>query len=145
MLIKQIYNDMVTARKGSDPVAKSLLVTLYSESSMVGKNKRNGDPTDEETIGVAKKFVANAEETIRLLSERNQDTSIQKKELEILQTYLPKQLTKVELESAIADIISMQSDTGPKIMGKVMSELKARYGAAYDGKLASELVKVALT
>ena len=61
-MIGKIRDDMITARKGDDPVAKSLLVTLYSEASRVGKDKRNGDPTDEEVVAVVKKFAANAEE-----------------------------------------------------------------------------------
>jgi uncharacterized protein YqeY len=144
MLIKQIYDDMIAARKGTDAVAKGLMVTLYSEAAMVGKNKRNGDTTDEEAIGMVKKFAANTEETIRLLAERGQDAGVQKRELEILQAYLPKQLTQAELVKAIADIVAVQPEKSPKVMGKVMAELKARYGATYDGKLASELVKTAL-
>lgn len=144
MLIKQIYNDMISARKGSDPVAKNLMVTLYSETAMVGKNKRNGDTNDEEAIGMVKKFAANTEETIRLLAERGQPIDVQQHELEILQAYLPQQLTQAELIKAIADIVAAQPEKSPKIMGKVMAELKARYGASYDGKLASELVKGAL-
>jgi uncharacterized protein YqeY len=111
---------------------------------MVGKNKRNGDTTDEEAIGMVKKFAANTEETIRLLAERGQDATVQRRELEILQEYLPKQLTQAELIKAIADIVAAQPEKGSKAMGKVMGELKARYGATYDGKLASELVKAAL-
>ncbi len=144
MLIKRIYDDMIAARKGDEAVAKSLMVTLYSEAAMVGKNKRNGDTTDEEAIGMVKKFAANTEETIRLLTERGQDAAVQRRELEILQAYLPKQLTQAELVKAIADIVAAQAEKSPKVMGKVMGELKARYGATYDGKLASELVKSAL-
>jgi uncharacterized protein YqeY len=144
MLIKQIYDDMIAARKGNDAVAKSLMVTLYSEAAMVGKNRRNGDTTDEEAIGMVKKFAANTEETIRLLAERGQDAAVQQRELAILQAYLPRQLTQDELASAISAIVEAQSEKSPKIMGKVMAELKARYGATYDGKMASDLVKSAL-
>lgn len=144
MLINLIRENMLAARKGDDAVAKSLLVTLYSETAMVGKNKRNGDTTDEEAIGMVRKFAANTEETIRLLIERGQTADAQRHELEILQAYLPRQLTRDELASSIAEIVAAQPEKSPKIMGRVMAELKARHGAAYDGKLASELVKNAL-
>jgi len=144
MLIEQIRQDMIAAKKSSDSIAKSLLVTLFAEASRVGKDRRNGDTTDEETIGMVKKFAANTEETIRLLVERGHDADVQRKELAILQAYLPKQLTQAELIKAIADIVAEQPEKSPKIMGKVMAEIKARYGATYDGKLASELVKTAL-
>ena len=41
LLIEKLRQDMIAARKGSDTVTKSLLVTLYSEAQMVGKNRRN--------------------------------------------------------------------------------------------------------
>ena len=55
LLIEKLRQDMIAARKGSDTVTKSLLVTLYSEAQMVGKNRRNGDTTDDECIAVIKK------------------------------------------------------------------------------------------
>ena len=144
MLIKQIYDDMIAARKGDDAVAKSLLVTLYSEAAMVGKNRRNGDTTDEEAIGMVRKFAANTEETIKLLAERGQPADAQQRALAILQAYLPRQMSRDELTEAIAAIVAEQPERSPKIMGRVMTELKARHGATYDGKLASELTKAAL-
>lgn len=144
MLIEQIRADMMRARKGDDTVAKSLLVTLFAEAQMVGKNKRNGVTTDDEVVAMVRKFSANTEETQRLLVARGQDATTQARELEILAMYLPKQLTRDELMAAIAQIVADQPEKSPKIMGKVMAELKARYGAAYDGKMASELVKAAL-
>lgn len=144
MLMDRIRDDMIKARKGNDNVAKSLLVTLYAETSMVGKNKRNGDTTDDEAIGMVRKFAANTEETIRLLTERGQPAGAQQRELEILQAYLPRQMSRDELCEAIAAIVAEQPEKGAKAMGRVMGELKSRYGATYDGKLASELTKAAL-
>jgi uncharacterized protein YqeY len=141
MLIEQIRADMMEARKGSDAVAKSLLVTLYSEAQRVGKDKRNGATTDEEVIGVIRKFAANAEETQRLLQARGQNTINQTRELELLITYLPTQMTQEGLESAVRMIVSDLGLSGAKAMGAVMAELKARHAGTYDGKLASQVVK----
>lgn len=145
MLISQLYNDMISARKGNDPVAKSLMVTLYSESAMVGKNKRNGNSTDDEVLAVIKKFAANIEETIKLLTERNQPTVSQTRELEILAKYLPTQLSREQLVSVIELIISNIGATNPKFMGQIMSELKAKHNGQYDGKMAAELIKEKLS
>jgi uncharacterized protein YqeY len=144
MLIEKLRGDMIAARKGDDAVAKSLMVTLYSEAAMVGKNKRNGDTTDEEAIAVIKKFAANAEETRRLLDERGQDTSVQAREIRILEGYLPSQLDRAGLDAVIRMIIHDMKLEGPKAMGSVMAELKRGYSGRYDGKMASDLTKVAL-
>ena len=144
MLIQQLFVDMIAARKGSDPTAKSLLVTLYSEAARVGKDRRNGDTTDEEVLATVKKFAANVEETIRNLEEIHRDTTAQRRELEILLGYLPSQMSDAQLTEAIRVIIQDLGVSGPKAMGQVMAELKARHGASYDGRVASQLVKGAL-
>lgn len=144
MLIDQIRDDMIAARKADDAVAKSLLITLFSEAQMVGKNKRNSATTDEEVIGVIRKFAANAEETERLLQARGQDTQAQRRELEILAAYLPTQMTQEGLESAVRVIVADLGVSGAKAMGAVMAELKARHAGTYDGKLASQVVKSVL-
>lgn len=145
MLIEQLRTDMIAARKGDDVVAKNLLVTLYSEAAMVGKNRRNGDTTDEEVIATVKKFAANADETRRLLTERGQDCSAQVREIEVLEGYLPSQLNRAGLDAVIHVIIHEMKLEGPKAMGTVMAELKRMHSGRYDGKMASELTKAALT
>lgn len=145
MLIQQLFTDMIAARKGSDPISKSLLVTLYSEAARVGKDKRNGDTTDEEAIAVIKKFAANAEETRRLLAERAQDVSVMNREIEILEAYLPQQMDLAQLKDVIDSIIRELKLEGPKSMGTVMAELKKNHSGCYDGKQASVLVKAALS
>lgn len=141
MLIDQIRADMMRARQGTDAVAKSLLVTLYSEALRVGKDKRNGATTDEEVIGVIRKFAVNVEETERLLQARGQHTQAQRRELEILTAYLPTQMTPEGLETAVRVIVSELGVSGAKAMGAVMAELKTRHAGTYDGKLASQVVK----
>jgi hypothetical protein len=145
MLINKIREAMNEARKGNDAIRKNLLVTLFSESQMVGKNKANRESTDDEVVATIKKFVNNTEETLKFMKERNVDSGNQQHELEILQEFLPKQLSEQELREEIKAIIESLSEKSPKMMGAVMAGLKAKHGANYDGKLASALVKTELT
>lgn len=144
-LLDKIRDDMITARKNGDVLAKSLLVTLFAEASRLGKDRRNGDPTDEEVVSTVRKFITNAEDTSRLLLERSQSTVNQQTELAILKSYLPQQMDVQELKSAIEVIVDDLKLQGPKSMGQVMAELKNRHAGCYDGKQASVLVKAALT
>lgn len=144
-LIETLHSDMVAARINGDPVAKNLLITLYAEASRVGKDKRNGSSTDEEVISTIKKFIANAEETSKILKDRGHDNSIQVTEISILSKYMPKQLTREELENIVSNLIVENNASGPKAMGQIMGALKAKYSGTYDGKLASEIVKLKLS
>jgi len=144
MLIEKIRQDMITARKLRNSIKKSLLVTLYAETLRVGKDKRNGDTTDEEVIATVKKFKANAEETIALLEAKNQDSSVQQQEVAILDRYLPAQMSREDLTVAAKSIAESLAEKGPKAMGAVMAELKKQYAGRYDGKMASDVVKTVL-
>lgn len=141
MLMEKIREAMLTARKGTDTVARNLLITLYSEAQAVGKNKRNGDTTDEEVVSMVKKFITNLEETVRLLTARNQDAHAQTHELEILRTFLPRQMTEQELCEVVQAMVSAHAGAN---MGQIMAQLKAAHAGTYDGKMASQVVKSVL-
>ena len=144
MLIETLYRDMIAARQSTDIIAKNLLVTLYSEALMVGKNRRNGNPTDEEVIATIKKFASNVDETIKNLEEIHRDTSKQRQELYILEGYLPQQLDHATLDAIVHTIVHEMKLEGPKAMGTLMSELKKSYSGRYDGKMASDICKAVL-
>jgi hypothetical protein len=62
----------------------------------------------------------------------------------VLEIYLPKQLSREEVEALVRDAIEQTEAQGPKDMGKVMKALIPALGGRADGKLVSELVKHAL-
>jgi uncharacterized protein YqeY len=140
-LINELREKSITARKGSDTVAKNLLVTLYAECVRVGKDKRNGETTDDECLSVIKKFLENAKATAELLEYKVPAASSFIHEVSILSDLLPKQLTIDELEQAISQIIADKALSDLKGLGQVMASLKATYGSTYDGKAASEITK----
>jgi uncharacterized protein YqeY len=64
-------------------------------------------------------------------------------ELEIVNEFLPKQMSQGELEAAI-DALLAAGGYGPKDVGRVMRDLMGAYGQAVDGKLANQLVRAKL-
>jgi uncharacterized protein len=143
MLVDQIRAAMIQARKSGDPVAKSLLVTLYSEVVRVGKDRRNGETTDDETVAVIRKFMTNTQETRKHLQARSQSAEVQDREIEMLSAYLPRQISESELAEIINRLVaSLGEGTN---MGAVMAGLKANHGGRYDARVASQLVKAVLT
>ena len=63
------------------------------------------------------------------------------KEIEILQEYLPKQLSKDEIKAKLEKIISDLGATTMKDMGAIMKEAKVQMGASADGKTINEVAK----
>ncbi len=130
-LIVEIKEKQLTARKSGSKSA-SLLTTLLSEATVIGKNAGNRETTDQEVIAVVKKFIKNIDETIEALKSRNQDATSFLEEKSVLESFLPKQLSTQELK----DIAS-----GRTGMPDFMKYLKENFNGQYDGKLASAVAK----
>ena len=69
----------------------------------------------------------------------------EKAELAVIEEFLPQMMDEAATRAAIEAIKAETGASGMKDMGTVMAELKARHGAVLDGKLASGLVKAALS
>ena len=134
-LLSKIKNDLFQLRKeGKDKVSISLLTTLYSEAANVGLNDGKRESTDAEVIAVMKKFLKGVDECIATGTEKGIDISQYEKEKAILELFLPKQLTPVEIEAFIIDYVR---DGGKPA---AMKALKEHYAGQYDGKIASTVV-----
>jgi len=142
MLISQIKLDALIARKARQTDTATLLTTLYSEASMIGKNAGNRESTDAEVLQVIEKFVKNANEVRIILLKNNKGVGYVDNEILILSKYLPQKMSYEELGHVIRGIIKgLRKDKSPKLMGEVMSMLKILHGGEYDGKMASEIVR----
>jgi len=145
MLIDKIKSDALEARKARQTDTATLLTTLYSEASMIGKNAGNRESTDTEVLQVIEKFVKNANEVKEILLKNNKDASSIISEINVLSKYLPQKMSYEELGHIIRGIIKgLRKDKSPKLMGEVMGMLKILHGGEYDGKMASEIVKKGL-
>jgi uncharacterized protein YqeY len=62
-------------------------------------------------------------------------------QLEIINRYLPKQMSEAELQAELKKVIESVGARGPKDMGKVMGVATKQFAGKADGKLISEIVK----
>ncbi|AXI99642.1 hypothetical protein CYPRO_0355 [Cyclonatronum proteinivorum] len=66
---------------------------------------------------------------------------VEEQELAIIEAYLPKQLTKDEIEAIVSEVIAQTGASGMKDMGKVMGQLMPKVKGKADGKLVNTVVK----
>ncbi len=104
-------------------------------------------PDDELVVSVLQKMAKQRRESIEMYVSggREELAAVERAELAVIEEFLPQMLSEAE---TIAAINAIKAETGAasiKDMGTVMAELKARHGAVLDGKLASGLVKAALS
>ncbi len=69
----------------------------------------------------------------------------EKEEMEVIERFLPKQLSEAEIKAAVAAIITQTGATTPADMGKVMGLASKQLAGLADGKIISNLVKELLS
>jgi len=105
-------------------------------------------PADDDAlvIDVLQKMVKQRRESITLFEQggRPEKAAEEQAELEVIETFLPTQLSEEETKAIIESIKAETGAAGMKDMGKVIAELKARHGTQLDMGKASGWVKAAL-
>jgi uncharacterized protein YqeY len=136
---ERINADLKQAMLAKDETRKSILRVLIGELTRIPDLPADKTVPDDKALGKIKKMVEDAKFTLTRtdLLEAHKVHS----ELAILESYLPKQLTRDELHCLISQLIEDKGYTSIKDMGKIMADLKAERNGQYDGKLASDLVK----
>ena len=94
-----------------------------------------------------KKAVKQRKEAIEQYKAGNREDLVAQEtsELEILDTYLPEQMTEEQLVPIVQAVIAEVGASSMKDMGKVMPAVLAKTGGAADGKLISNIVKSELS
>lgn len=99
-----------------------------------------------ESLSLVQKLIKQRQDSISDAhkAEREDFAQAEERELEVLQSYLPKQLSHEEIEAEAKAIIAQVGASGPRDMGKVMGPLTGKLKGKADGKLISEVVKTLL-
>ncbi len=142
MLKDDLMNDLKDAMKDKDEIKKNTVQMVRAAILQIEKD--NGIKVEDEKIIdiIAKEVKVKKDALVDFTKGERQDLVDQtNKEIEILQKYLPKQLSIQEIEDVVKKVITDVGATSMKDMGNVMKEAKARIGAGSDGRTINEVVK----
>ena len=144
-LKEKIQQDIKQAMKEKDQVRLSTLRLLMAEI----KNREidAGEELDEpEILSIVQKAAKQRKESIEQYKKggREELAAKEEQELGILESYLPQQLSREELESIVREAIEKCGATSPKEMGKVMKEVMPKVKGRADGKEVNGLVRTML-
>lgn len=147
MLEEKILNDYKESMKAKDTLRSSVISFLRAEMISLATNKKKSSLDDAEVISVIKKQIKQRKDSIEQFTKgcRLELAQKEEKEMEILKSYLPPELSADEIKKIIEEIILLTEASGIKDMGKVMKEANARIGLQADGKLISDLVRQRLS
>ena len=142
MLKQELMQDLKAAMKERDVIKKDTITMLRAAILQVEKDKQITLEEDAILEIVAKEVKKRKESKDEFLKAGREDLVANlDKEIEILNKYMPKQLTEEEVEALVKEAIKEENATTPRDMGKVMKNLKPKVAAKADGKLVSSIVK----
>ena len=148
MPIKEKINDEYkTALKSKDKNKISTYRLILSGikdldiSNRSGTNKKETD--DEDIKKLLKKMIKQRNESVEIYKKNKREDllKIEQGEIDLLSTYLPKQLNEEETKKICTEIISKVGAQSIKDMGKVMGELKKNYSDNIDFSKAGSMLK----
>lgn len=142
MLKEKLMEDLKNSMKNKDEIRKNTVQMVRAEILQIEKDK-GIQVDDEKIIEIMAKEVKTKKEALKDFEKAGRQDLIDQtnKEIEILQEYLPKQLSKDEIKAKLEKIISDLGATTMKDMGAIMKEAKVQMGASADGKTINEVAK----
>jgi uncharacterized protein YqeY len=140
-LTEKIRTELTAAMKARDAERLSTLRMLQS-SFKYQQIESGHELSDEEAMIVIRKAVKQRLDSIEQFTKGNRPELADKerREMELLKTWLPPELTDDEIESGIREIIASTGAQSKKDMGKVMKESAAKYKGRVDGRKIQEIV-----
>ena len=122
-------------------VLRNLKAAVLNEEVATGR--REEGLSDAEIEKIIAREIKKRNESIRLYEEnaRPELAEEEKKEIAVLSTYLPQQLSEDEVRQLAKLVIEEMDNVGPSMMGQVIGGVKARVGTSADGATVARIVK----
>ena len=149
MIRDTIKQAQIDAMKGGDKerlAAVRLILAKLKDRGIELRTASTQPDDDATTVDVLQKMAKQRRESITMYVDGNRPelAEQERKELAVIDSFLPQQMSEDETRAAIEAIKGELGASSLKDMGKVMAELKARHGTELDMSKASALVKAAL-
>ena len=145
-MFEKITKDLTEAMKNKDAFRLSVLRMLKSALKNEEINKKS-PLTDDDVLAIIKKQVKTRKDSMNEYASYNRmdlADSLQK-EIDILNAYLPEELSDEELEKVVAETITKLNADSVKQMGLVIKTISSEYGTRCDMAKVSKIVKEKLS
>jgi len=139
-----VQSDVSAAMKAGDRERAAALRVVASELQKAHKEAGGGEADEIAVLQRERKRRVEAADAYREAG-RDDLVAAEEREAELIDVYLPEQLSDQELGAIVGDAVAESGATSPEEMGEVMSMVMPRVRGRADGKRGSALVKERLT
>ena len=145
-LKKQIEDKLNEALKAKDkntyPTLR-LIVSAIKDAEIAGRSKGQKEIKDSDITGILKKMIKQRNESCEVYKKagRTELLESETKEINVINTFLPKQLSEDETKKICEEAIKSVGASSMKDMGKVMGMLKSKHADTLDFSKVSGIIK----
>jgi uncharacterized protein YqeY len=148
-LEQKIMGELKTAMLAKDEKALRSLRAIKAAILLAKTSEGGGrgELNEDDEIKLLQKLVKQRKDSLEIFQQQNRTDLAQKEqeEIEVIEKFLPKQLSGAELRSELTSIITDVGASSQADMGKVMAAATKRLAGKADGKTISALVKELLS
>ena len=141
-LIESKLNEALKAKDKNTYPTLRLVVSAVKDAEIAGRSKGK-EVTDSDVTVILKKMIKQRNESCEVYKKagRKELLESETREIEVISTFLPKQLSEEETRKICQDTVKFVGATSMKDMGKVMGELKLKYADTIDFSKVSPIIK----
>ena len=141
-LLEQLSKDMVEAMKSKDSFTLGVIRMAKGAIQLEAINKKK-DLTDEDVVSVIAKQIKMRNDSVNEFTKagRTDLAEQNKKEIEILNKYMPEQLSSDEVHKIIDEAFAKINPTSSKDMGLIMKEVSPKLKGKADMGMVNAIIK----
>ncbi len=139
---QKIFSDMIEAMKNKDKDLLSVIRLLKGAIQLEELNTKK-ELNDEEIISIIAKQIKQRKESIEQFEKGSRLDLIEKtsQEIEILNKYLPEQLSVAEIEIIVSEIFNEVKPSSVRDLGRIMGLISPRVKGKADMGLVNKIIK----
>ena len=141
--IEKKLNQALKAKDKNTYPTLRLVVSAIKDAEIAGRTKGQKEISDSDITTILKKMIKQRNESCEVYKKagRNELLENETKEIEVINSFLPKQLSEDETKKICADVVKSVGASSMKDMGKVMGALKSKHSDTLDFSKVSSIIK----
>jgi uncharacterized protein len=141
--INSKLNEALKAKDKSTYPTLRLIVSAIKDAEIAGRSKGQKEVSDSDVTTILKKMIKQRNESCLIYKKagRSELLKNENREIEIINIFLPKQLSEEETKKICQDTVKAIGATSMKDMGKVMGALKSKHADTIDFSKVSSILK----
>lgn len=142
-LIEKINNDIKEAMKSKDKVALASIRSIKSAILLEETKSADNKVDDTKVIQIVQKLIKQRKDSANLYQQQGREDLFKEEmeQCEVIERYLPKQLSTDEIRKIVKEVIESTGSTSIKDTGKVMGIVTKQLAGKADNKIVSDIVK----